>query len=96
MEKKKKQRQRKKDDDDDDDNDDGICEFMNGTKKVNSECLFIVFTFQELEVPFTWLCYVLTLCRTCAFPRKKREEKHRKKKVKESDLNFYLVYSRQN
>lgn len=48
-----KSRERERDDDDDGDDGDEICEVMNGTKKVNNECLFIVFTSQELEAPLT-------------------------------------------
>lgn len=40
-----------------------VFEVMNITK-VNSECLFIVSTFQELEVPFTWLFYIIVSYRT--------------------------------
>ena len=58
------ERERERDEDDDDDE---ICEVINGTKKVNSECLFVVFTFQELEVPLTWFCYVVVLCRILSF-----------------------------
>lgn len=90
MEKWKAEKERDDDDDDDGDDSDEICEVMNGTKKVSNECLFIVFTSQELEAPMTWLCYVMVSCRILSLStyQKKKKRKTQEENFKENGLNF--------